>query len=50
MLENGGFVVHFFSDALVRELSDGFELVEVEPFNEGELPRQLWRVTMRKTD
>jgi SAM-dependent methyltransferase len=50
LFENGGFVVHFFSDALVRELSDGFELVEVEPFNEGELPRQLWRVTMRKTD
>jgi SAM-dependent methyltransferase len=50
LFENGGFIVHFFDDALVRELSDGFELVEVVPFNEGELPRQLWRVTMRKID
>ena len=50
LFENGGFIVHFFDDALLRELSDGFELVQVVPFNEGELPRQLWRVTMRKTD
>lgn len=46
--ENGGFIVHFFDEALVRQLGEGFELVDVVPFTEGELPRQLWRVTMRR--
>lgn len=48
MFENGGFIVHFFNDTLVRQLSEGFELIDVVPFTEGELPRQLWQVTMRK--
>jgi len=48
MFEQGGFIVHFFSDELVKQLARGFELAEVAPFTEGELPRRLWRVTMRK--
>jgi response regulator of citrate/malate metabolism len=28
--------------------TDGFELLEVEPFCEGSLPRRLVRVTMRR--
>jgi SAM-dependent methyltransferase len=48
MFESGGFIVHFFDEALVRQLSEGFELIDVVPFAEGELPRQLWRVTMRR--
>ena len=47
--ESGGFVVHFFDRALVEQLSQGFEHVEVESFEEGELPRLLWRVTSRRT-
>lgn len=47
--ESGGFVVHFFDRALVEQLSHGFQDVEVEPFEEGELPRRLWRVTSRRT-
>ena len=46
--ESGGFVVHFFDRALVERLSEGFEDVEVEQFEEGELPRRLWRVTSRR--
>ena len=47
MFEHGGFVVHFFDQALVDELADGFDLIDVAGFSEGALPRRLWRVTMR---
>jgi SAM-dependent methyltransferase len=49
MYEHGGFVVHFFDRALVDRLAEGFELVDVTEFTEGELPRRLFRVTMRRT-
>jgi SAM-dependent methyltransferase len=43
--EHGGFAVHFFPRALVDELATGWELREVHAFEEGQLPRRLWRVT-----
>lgn len=43
--EHGGFAVHFFSRRLVEELAEGWQLREVHPFDEGDLPRRLWRVT-----
>ncbi|ASF08983.1 hypothetical protein NBRGN_026_00890 [Nocardia brasiliensis NBRC 14402] len=43
--EHGGFAVHFFDRALVEDLADGWTLCDIEPFEEGELPRRLWRVT-----
>ncbi|MET8540050.1 class I SAM-dependent methyltransferase [Kitasatospora sp. NPDC004799] len=43
--EHGGFAVHFFPRELVDELADGWHLTEVHPFEEGELPRRLWRIT-----
>ena len=46
--ENGGFVVHFFDRPLVERLAAGFELEDVTAFEEGGLPRRLWRVTMRR--
>jgi SAM-dependent methyltransferase len=48
MFEHGGFIVHFFDRDLVERLADGFELVEVVECTEGDLPRRLWRVRMRK--
>ena len=48
MFESGGFVVHFFDRALVERLARGFDLLEVAEFEEGALPRRLFRVTMRK--
>jgi SAM-dependent methyltransferase len=48
MTEHGGFIVHFFDRSLVDRLADGFSAPEVAAFEEGELPRRLWRVTMRK--
>jgi SAM-dependent methyltransferase len=43
--EQGGFAVHFFDRALVDYLAEGWHLAEVHPFEEGDLPRRLWRVT-----
>jgi SAM-dependent methyltransferase len=48
MFEHGGFIVHFFDRDLVERLADDFELVEIAEFTEGDLPRRLWRVTMRR--
>jgi SAM-dependent methyltransferase len=48
MYEHGGFVVHFFDRELVEHLASAFELLDVTEFAEGELPRRLERVTMRR--
>jgi SAM-dependent methyltransferase len=45
IFEHGGFAVHFFSRDLVDSLAGGWSLDEVHAFEEGELPRRLWRVT-----
>ncbi|MFG2875969.1 class I SAM-dependent methyltransferase [Streptomyces sp. NPDC048337] len=42
--EHGGFAVHFFSRDLVDSLARGWRLQEVHAFEEGDLPRRLWRV------
>ena len=39
------FAVHFLPRHLVDALADGWNLTEVHPFEEGDLPRRLWRVT-----
>ncbi|OAH14546.1 class I SAM-dependent methyltransferase [Streptomyces jeddahensis] len=43
--EHGGFAVHFFPRHLVDALTEGWQLDDVHSFEEGELPRRLWRVT-----
>jgi SAM-dependent methyltransferase len=43
--EHGGFAVHFFSRELVDTLAEGWDLREVHAFEEGALPRRLWRVS-----
>ncbi len=48
MYEHGGFIVHFFTRALVERLAVTWTLVDVTAFEEGELPRRLLRVTMRR--
>ena len=45
IFEHGGFAVHFFDRALVDALAEGWRLDEMYAFEEGELPRRLWRVT-----
>ena len=46
--EMGGFIVHFFNREKVRQLARGCELVSIDEFEEGGLPRKLFRVTLRK--
>ncbi len=48
LFENEGFIVHFFSEATVRRLAQGYELLSIDTFEEGDLPRQLYLVTLRK--
>ncbi len=48
LYEIGGFIVHFFSKEKVERLSKGYEIVDIDEFEEGALPRKLFRVTMRK--
>lgn len=47
--EIGGFVVHFFSEEMVRWLSRGFEIIRIGRMEEGSLPRDLFTVFLRKT-
>lgn len=49
MYENGGFIVHFFSKEKVKYLAKGFEINRISEFEEGELPRKLLLVELRKT-
>jgi SAM-dependent methyltransferase len=48
LYENQGFIVHFFDRAKVERLARGYDLVSVDGFEEGKLPRRLFRVTLRK--
>ena len=48
MYEMGGFIVHFFSREKVEHLAKGYEIVSIDTFEEGELPRKLFQVTLRK--
>jgi SAM-dependent methyltransferase len=48
MYEVSGFIVHFFSRKKVERLAKGYEIVGIDEFEEGDLPRKLFRVTLRK--
>ena len=49
MYEVGGFIVHFFDKEKVERMAKGYEILSVDPFEEGKLPRKLFRVTLRKS-
>lgn len=46
--EIGGFVIHFFSKEKAEYLAKGFEIVSIDEFEEGPLPKRLFRVTLRR--
>lgn len=48
LYEIGGFIVHFFSKEKVEHLAKGYEILGIDEFEEGKLPRKLFRVTLRK--
>ena len=48
LYETGGFIVHYFSTEKIKQLSAGFNILNIESFEEGSLPRKLFQVTLRK--
>ena len=48
LYENDGFIVHFFSEEKVRKISDGFNIINIESFEEGKFPRKLLRIVLKK--
>lgn len=48
MYEMNRFIVHFFSRDTVYHLAQGFAVEDVDEFEEGELPRKLFQVILRK--
>jgi SAM-dependent methyltransferase len=44
LYENDGFIVHFFSKEKINQLMDGFEVLDIEKFEEGTFPRKLFIV------
>ena len=48
LYENDGFIVHFFSEEKIKDLSEGFNIIEIEKFEEGKFPRKLFKVVLEK--
>ena len=48
LYENDGFIVNFFSKEKIKNLSSGFDILEIEKFEEGNFPRKLFKVTLIK--
>ncbi|MCX5816608.1 MAG: class I SAM-dependent methyltransferase [Proteobacteria bacterium] len=48
MWEVGGFTVHFFNREKVEHLAEGYTITGIEEFEEGNLPRRLFLVTLKK--
>ena len=48
MYEMNGFIVHFFSREKIYSLAEGYEVMDIAEFEEGALPRKLFRVTLKK--
>jgi len=48
MYEVGGFIVHFFDKEMIEQFSEGYEIVQLDEFAEGGMPRRLYFVVQRK--
>jgi len=48
MYEVNSFIVHFFSKGKVEHLAKGYDILSIDEFEEGHLPRKLFRVSLRK--
>ena len=40
----------FFSKDKVNEISEGFEILDIEKFEEGKFPRKLFKVVLKKVE
>ena len=48
LYENDGFIVHFFSKEKIKQTAEGFNIINIESFEEGSFPRKLFRVILKK--
>ena len=48
MYEMGGFIVHYFSRDKVEHLAEDYQIISIDEFEEGGLPKKLFRVALRK--
>ena len=48
MYEINGFIVHFLDKDRIESLAKNFEIIDISEFEEGELPRMLYKVTLKK--
>ncbi len=48
MYEIDGYVIHFFDRKKIELLSDGYQIVSIDEFEEGVLPKRLFQVFLRK--
>ncbi len=48
LYENQGFIVQFFDRQKIQRLAKGYAILGIEGFEEGKLPRRLFRVTLQK--
>jgi SAM-dependent methyltransferase len=48
MYELNGYVIQYFDRKKIERLAQGYDLLAVDEFTEGTLPRRLYLVTMRK--
>ena len=48
LYQNDGSIVHFFSQVKIKDLSKGFNIMEIKKFEEGSFPRKLYRVVLEK--
>lgn len=48
LYEIDGDIVHFFTAEKVARLSGGFETLRIDTFEEGDLPKRLYFVVLRK--
>ena len=46
--ETGGFIVHFFSLKKINQFSTGYNVINIENFEEGDFPRKLFQITLKK--
>lgn len=47
--EANGFIVHFFDKKKIELLANGYDILDVTDFKEGDLPRKLFRVKLQKS-
>ena len=48
LYENDGFIVNFFSKKEIKQNAKGFDIIDIDSFEEGTFPRKLFRVILKK--